>query len=199
MLKCKFPNIFLVIVYAEISCANNIFQAYIRDQSFEPGQFYAVGRPCPLSCTKETEESIHSQFFRNKNGANSEVRCDKCHHWLYNKTVADVLEALVGAFIVDSGFKAASAFLNWIGIDVDISPSQIDNICSASNAFLPISNQMDVTALENQLGYKFANKGLLIQAFVHPSFNNHLGGCYQVLLISIPLSIAIRSNNFLRR
>ncbi|KAL8497779.1 hypothetical protein ACS0TY_021203 [Phlomoides rotata] len=156
-------------------------QVYIRDQSFEPGLFFAVGRRCPLSCTKETEESIHSQYFINKNGANAEIRCNKCHHWLYNKTVSDVLEALVGAFIVDSGFKAASAFLNWIGIEVDFSPSQIDNICSASNAFLPISNQMDVTALEKELGYKFANKGLLIQAFVHPSFNNHSGGCYQRL------------------
>lgn len=178
----------MVIVYTSIICAINIFQVYIRDQSFEPGQFYAVGRRCPLSCTKETQESIHSQYFTNKNGANSEVRCNKCHHWLYNKTVSDVLEALVGAFIVDSGFKAASAFLNWIGIKVDFTPSQIDNICSASNAFLSIPIQMDATALENKLGYKFTNKGLLIQAFVHPSFNNHLGGCYQVLLISIALS-----------
>ncbi|KAK6136536.1 hypothetical protein DH2020_029732 [Rehmannia glutinosa] len=41
--------------------------------------------------------------------------------------------------------------------------------------------QMNVNALENLLGYKFAHKGLLIQAFVHPSFNKHLGGCYQRL------------------
>ncbi|KAL0427693.1 UNVERIFIED_CONTAM: Dicer-like protein 4 [Sesamum latifolium] len=59
--------------------------------------------------------------------------------------------------------------------------AEIDNICSASKAFLPLADQMDVNALENLLGYKFAHKGLLIQAFVHPSFNNHLGGCYQRL------------------
>ncbi|GFP97060.1 dicer-like protein 4 [Phtheirospermum japonicum] len=164
----------------KLATRNNL-QVYIRDQSFEADQFFVFGRRCPLSCDNGNEENIHSRRDGKKIGANPEVRCTKCHHLLYNKTIADVLEALVGAFIVDSGFKAATAFLNWIGIKVDITCSQIDNICSASNAFLPLSDQIDVDALENLLGYKFAHKGLLIQAFVHPSFNNHLGGCYQRL------------------
>ncbi|KAH6828797.1 dicer-like 4 [Perilla frutescens var. hirtella] len=156
-------------------------QVYIRDQSFEPDQFFAFGRPCPLNCTEETQDRIHSQDYGKTTDKNSRVRCNKCHHWLYNKTIADALEALTGAFIVDSGFKAATAFLNWIGIKVDITLSKIDNICSASGALHPLSNEMDVNALENLLGYKFANKGLLIQAFIHPSFTNPLGGCYQRL------------------
>ncbi|KAL3623963.1 endoribonuclease Dicer [Castilleja foliolosa] len=164
----------------KLATRNNL-QVYIRDQSFEANQFFAFGRRCPLRCENGNEENIHYRCDGKKNGANPDVRCTKCHHMLYNKTIADVLEALIGAFIVDSGFKAATAFLNWIGMKVDIAFSQIDNICSASNAFLPLSDKIDVDALENLLGYKFANKGLLIQAFVHPSFNNHLGGCYQRL------------------
>lgn len=187
-----FHIIFVVILYADVIYMNNILQVYIRDQSFEPDQFFAFGRPCPLSCTKETQKSIHSQDYGKNNDKNSEVRCNKCHHWLYNKTIADVLEALTGAFIVDSGFKAATAFLNWVGIEVDITLPKIDSICSASQAFLPLSDQMDVNALENLLGYKFTHKGLLIQAFIHPSFNNLLGGCYQVLLMSIPLSMPVK-------
>ncbi|KAK6151640.1 hypothetical protein DH2020_014275 [Rehmannia glutinosa] len=164
----------------KLATRNNL-QVYIRDQSFEADQFFAFGHRCPLRCENENEESIHSRCYGKKNGAKAEVRCNKCHHWLHNKTIADVVEALTGAFIVDSGFKAATAFLNWIGIKVDIIRSQIDNICSASKEFLLLSDQIDVDALENTLGYKFTNKGLLIQAFVHPSFNNHLGGCYQRL------------------
>ncbi|KAK4391355.1 Dicer-like protein 4 [Sesamum angolense] len=164
----------------KLATRNNL-QVYVRDQSFEADQFFAFGRSCSLSCHKEIEKTIHPRSYDKKNSANAEVRCNKCHHWLYNKTVADVVEALVGAFIVDSGFKAATAFLNWLGIEVHFTHSQIDNICSASKAFLPLADQMDVNALENILGYKFAHKGLLIQAFVHPSFNNHLGGCYQRL------------------
>ncbi|XP_047944446.1 dicer-like protein 4 isoform X1 [Salvia hispanica] len=155
-------------------------QVYIRDQSFEPDTFYAFGRPCPLNCTKETQEDIHSDYSTN-NDKNSGVRCNKCHHWLYNKTIADALEALTGAFIVDSGFKSATAFLNWVGVEVDFTLPKIDNICSASESFLPLSSEIDVNALENLVGYKFSHKGLLIQAFVHPSFNNLLGGCYQRL------------------
>ncbi|KAK4381566.1 Dicer-like protein 4 [Sesamum angolense] len=164
----------------KLATRNNL-QVYIRDQSFVADQFFAFGRSCSLSCNKETEKAIHPRSYDKKNSANAEVRCNKCHHWLHNKTVADVVEALVGAFIVDSGFKAATAFLNWLGIEVDFTPLQIDNICSSSKAFLPLVDQMYVNALENLLGYKFAHKGLLIQAFVHPSFNNHLGGCYQRL------------------
>ncbi|KAL6543544.1 endoribonuclease Dicer [Orobanche hederae] len=165
----------------KLATRNNLQEVYIRDQSFEADQFFAFGRHCPLSCGNGNLESIHSRDDGKKNGAKFKVRCNKCHHWLHNKTIADVVEALVGAFLVDSGFKAATAFLNWMGIKVDITCSQIDNICSASNAFLPLSDQIDINALENLLGYKFTHKGLLIQAFVHPSFNNHLGGCYQRL------------------
>lgn len=91
-----------------------------------------------------------------------------------------MLEALVGAFLVDSGFKGATAFLKWIGIPIDFEESQVHKIFTESKNYLLLANQMDITALENLLEYKFKHKGLLIQAFVHPSYDEHLGGCYQV-------------------
>ncbi|KAE8724485.1 Dicer-like protein 4 [Hibiscus syriacus] len=89
--------------------------------------------------------------------------------------------ALVGAFIVDRGFQAASAFLRWIGIRVDFQGSQVNSICSASKRFMSLSSQVDTEALENLLGYRFLHKGLLFQAIVHPSYNRHGGGCFQRL------------------
>ncbi|CAL5339512.1 unnamed protein product [Camellia sinensis] len=172
-------NLFRLATVSKLQIAD---MAYIRDQSFDPGQFFALGRPCLVICSKETETSVHSpQESSSINGGKDEIRCNRNHHWLHKKTIADVVEALVGAFIVDSGFKAASAFLKWIGIQVDFEASQVSNICSASTIFKPLSAQIDITALENLLGYQFLHKGLLIQAFVHPSYNNHLGGCYQRL------------------
>lgn len=165
-----------------------MFQAYIRDQSFDPCQFFALGRPCSVICSEETETFIHSSPENSlKNVGIAKVRCNKSHHWLHKKTVADVVEALVGAFMVDSGFKAAIAFLKWIGIKVDFQPSQVSNICSSSSIFKPLAANLDVAALEKKLGYPFLHKGLLVQAFVHPSYNNHWGGCYQVYkLFSLP-------------
>ncbi|XP_030456382.2 dicer-like protein 4 isoform X1 [Syzygium oleosum] len=158
-------------------------QVYIRDQPFEASQFFALGRPCPNICNKESEGMIHSHH---QNGAAHqskacEVRCSKGHHWLQKKTIADVIEALVGAFIVDSGFKAATAFLRWIGLEVDFDASQVISACIASTRYLTLADCVDIDSLENYLGYKFHHRGLLLQAFIHPSYNKHGGGCYQRL------------------
>ncbi|KAJ4951048.1 hypothetical protein NE237_027880 [Protea cynaroides] len=160
-------------------------QVYIRDQPFEPCQFFTFGRPCPIICDKETEKLIHCQQKSGSVAANgadvSDVRCNRCHHWLYKKTIADVVEALIGAFLVDSGFKAAIAFLRWVGIKVDFDDSQVSKICMESQGYMLLADSMDIATLENSLGYQFLHKGLLVQAFVHPSFNHPLGGCYQRL------------------
>ncbi|KAK7388536.1 hypothetical protein VNO78_23354 [Psophocarpus tetragonolobus] len=157
-------------------------QVYICDQTFDPSQFYALGRPCPRVCSKETEESIHFSLNPVKEqGKATETRCNKNHHWLHRKTIADVVEALVGAFLVDSGFKAAIAFLKWIGIQVDFEASQVVDICRASAGYFPLSSDVDIPSLEGKLGHHFFHKGLLLQAFVHPSYNKLGGGCYQRL------------------
>lgn len=158
-------------------------QVYIRDQPFDPCQFFALGRPCRRICTEESEGNIHSQNRSHGHGqANAnDVRCSKGHHWLHRKTIADVVEALVGAFIVDSGFKAATAFLKWLGIRVDFEASEVIKVCLASDSFLPLARSIDMVALENLLGHQFLRRGLLLQAFVHPSYNKHGGGCYQRL------------------
>ncbi|XP_023928784.1 dicer-like protein 4 isoform X2 [Quercus suber] len=157
-------------------------QVYIRDQSFDPLHFYAFGRPCPIICNKQNEGTTHSwsNNLADRTSFN-EVRCSKGHHWLHKKTIADVVEALVGAFIVDSGFKAAAGFLRWIGIQVDFEASQVSKVCNASTSYMPLRACMDIGALEKLLGHQFLHRGLLLQAFVHPSYNQHGGGCYQRL------------------
>ncbi|GAU11988.1 hypothetical protein TSUD_196120 [Trifolium subterraneum] len=159
-------------------------QVYIRDQAFDPLRFYALGRPCPTVCTKENEDNIHlclTSVDGKSSASATGIRCNKNHHWLHRKTIADVVEALVGAFIVDSGFKAAIAFLAWIGIEVNFEASQLVNICTASVGYFPLSAEVDIPSLEDKLGHHFVHKGLLLQAFVHPSYNKHGGGCYQRL------------------
>lgn len=158
-------------------------QVYIRDQPFEASQFFALGRPCPNICNSRSEGMIHSHH---QNGAAPrskayEVRCSKGHHWLQKKTIADVIEALVGAFIVDSGFKAATAFLRCIGLEVDFDAWRVSSACIGSTRYLTLADCVDIDSLEKYLGYKFHHRGLLLQAFVHPSYNKHGGGCYQRL------------------
>ncbi|OVA00281.1 Ribonuclease III domain [Macleaya cordata] len=158
-------------------------QVYIRDEMFDPCQFFAYGRPCKVICNEDTKQTIHSQQETDVEGetGNTHVRCSKGHHWLHKKTIADVVEALVGAFIVDSGFKGAIAFLKWIGIQVEFNALEVTRACLASKSYMSLGEIVDTSALENLLGYKFLHKGLLLQALVHPSYNKHSGGCYQRL------------------
>ncbi|XP_048490834.1 dicer-like protein 4 isoform X2 [Beta vulgaris subsp. vulgaris] len=161
----------------------NKLQGYIRDQEFDPGQFFALGRPCSIICTKQTESLIHCDSEVNlRNGIdNRQLRCSKNHHWLTKKTIADVVEALVGAYIVDSGFKAAIAFLRWFGMQVEFEVSQVCRAWTASSRFMSLANQISIPDIEGIAGHRFVHKGLVLQAFVHPSYNRHGGGCYQRL------------------
>ncbi|KMT03583.1 hypothetical protein BVRB_8g192580 [Beta vulgaris subsp. vulgaris] len=161
----------------------NKLQGYIRDQEFDPGQFFALGRPCSIICTKQTESLIHCDSEVNlRNGIdNRQLRCSKNHHWLTKKTIADVVEALIGAYIVDSGFKAAIAFLRWFGIQVEFEVSQVCRAWTASSRFMSLANQINIPDIEGIAGHRFVHKGVVLQAFVHPSYNRHGGGCYQRL------------------
>ncbi|CAN8252441.1 unnamed protein product [Cochlearia groenlandica] len=158
-------------------------QVYIRDQAFDPMQFFAFGHPCRVTCDEVAMKEIHSldKDPGNLESNTGEIRCSKRHHWLRRKTIADVVEALVGAFLVDSGFKGAMEFLRWIGINVDFESLQVKYACGASRRYMPLTTVFNLTALENVLGYKFLHKGLLLQGFIHPSYNRHGGGCYQRL------------------
>ncbi|XP_038879795.1 dicer-like protein 4 isoform X2 [Benincasa hispida] len=155
-------------------------QVYIRDQPFEPSQFYLLGRPCPRICNEETRKDIHSHDDATNTRA-SETKCSKGHHWLQKKTISDVVEALVGAFLVDSGFKAAIAFLKWIGIQVEFESSLVTDALMASNNYVLLADRTDISAFQDSLGHQFLHKGLLLQALVHPSYHKHGGGCYQRL------------------
>lgn len=111
------------------------FQIYIHDDSFTPSQFFALGRPCKQFCNTDTESIIHPRGKINENSGDERcnIKCTKSHQWLQRKTIADVVEALIGAFLVESGFKAAIAFLQWIGIPVDFDVSNVYRICDSSN------------------------------------------------------------------
>ncbi|XP_020109653.1 endoribonuclease Dicer homolog 4 isoform X1 [Ananas comosus] len=166
----------------ELAIKKNL-QVYIRDQPFDPTLFFALGRPCNVVCNADTESSIHqmgtdSGSDRPESGS---VRCTKSHNWLHRKTIADVVEALVGAFLVESGFKAAFAFLRWLGIPVHFDLPDVYRVYKSSNNNLSLCDVISVAKLEELIGYTFKYKGLILQALVHASYSNHPGGCYQKL------------------
>ncbi|KAJ3679169.1 hypothetical protein LUZ60_017180 [Juncus effusus] len=161
-------------------------QVFIRDQLFDPSQFFPLGRPCPNICSIETKSFIHSRkpnSTPNSTPTYSEKpeKCTGSHHWLHRKTIADVIESLVGLFLVESGFRSAIAFLKWIGIETEFEIRDLKKACELSYGNLSVVELVNFEALEGIMKHEFKFKGLLMQALIHPSYNKHAGGCYQKL------------------
>ncbi|XP_024523828.1 endoribonuclease Dicer homolog 3b-like [Selaginella moellendorffii] len=120
---------------------------YIRDGQFEPTDWIA---PVPCSSLASHEKILGRKL------------CDKGHRWLRRKSVADVMEAIIGAYITDNSADAAYHFMTWAGfklVDRCLVPvfscqaSEVDDICN----------------LEKIIGYTFRNKCFLVEAFTHAS------------------------------
>ncbi|XP_002982062.2 endoribonuclease Dicer homolog 2 [Selaginella moellendorffii] len=120
---------------------------YMRDGQFEPKDWIA---PVPCSSLASHEKLLGRKL------------CDKGHRWLRRKSVADVMEAIIGAYITENSADAAYHFMTWAGfklVDRCLVPvfscqaSEVDDICN----------------LEKIIGYTFRNKCFLVEAFTHAS------------------------------
>ncbi|XP_024315676.1 endoribonuclease Dicer homolog 3a isoform X1 [Brachypodium distachyon] len=149
-------------------------QGYIRDAAFDPRRWLAPGqrtnRPFHCKCPVDYEvvtKDIH--VIDEKPTIKIGQACDKGHRWMCSKTISDCVEAIIGAYYVGGGLRAAVAVLRWLGVDAEIEEELImQTILSASmKTYVP---KIDlVEALEAKLGYAFSVKGLLLEALTHPS------------------------------
>lgn len=148
-------------------------QGYIRDAAFDPRRWLAPGQlsihPSPCKCPVNSEivtEDIH--VIDDKTIVIGKA-CDKGHRWMCSKTISDCVEAIIGAYYVGGGLRAAMAVLNWLGIEVEIGEDLVMRaILSASmHTYLPKVNEIEI--LEAKLGHGFSVKGLLIEALTHSS------------------------------
>ncbi|CAM0884261.1 unnamed protein product [Alopecurus aequalis] len=149
-------------------------QGYIRDAAFDPRRWLAPGQlsihPVPCICSLDSEVVTQDiDAVDNKPIVKIGQMCDKGHRWMCSKTISDCVEALIGAYYVGGGLRAALAVLKWLGVDAEIEEELIiQTISSASmRTYLP---KVDVIKmLEAKVGYAFSVKGLLLEALTHPS------------------------------
>ena len=110
--------------------------------------------------------------------------CDSGHRYLCSKTIADVMEALIGAYLMEGSYAGALSFMAWAGFDVDCSPTLIKSSSERSLFDTTQNFWIDISSLEQRIGYTFCNKSLLVEAMTHASnMLNNLDGkaiCYQV-------------------
>ena len=100
---------------------------------------------------------------------------------LNRKIIADVVEALIGAFLSSGGEKAALLFMDWVGIKVSFNKMPYERHFDIQPEKL-----VHVSHLESQLKYSFHDRTLLVEALTHGSYMlPEIPRCYQVCTVVI--------------
>ncbi|KAL9155827.1 hypothetical protein ABFS82_09G032700 [Erythranthe guttata] len=174
-------------------------QSYIQADRFASSRWAAPGvLPVFDEDTKEEEPSLFDaevdsdESLRKKvnNGdeyedyemEDGELEGDSSsYRVLSGKTLADVVEALIGVYYVEGGKTAANHLMKWIGIDIEFDLKEINYSIRPSSVPDSVLRTIDFDALEGCLNVKFNDKGLLVEAITHASRPSSGVSCYQRL------------------
>ncbi|KAI3492942.1 hypothetical protein L1887_42437 [Cichorium endivia] len=170
-------------------------QSYIQADRFAPSRWAAPGvLPVFDEDIKETETDFLFNQGKDEHKHEEEEEDDdddledgelegdsSSYRVLSSKTLADVVEALIGVYYVEGGKQAANHLMKWIGIDVDYDSSEIGWSTRPSNVPDSILRSIDFDSLEGALNIKFNDRGLLVEAITHASRPSSGVSCYQRL------------------
>ncbi|CAJ0597978.1 unnamed protein product [Cylicocyclus nassatus] len=113
--------------------------------------------------------------------------------YISDKSIADAIEALIGAHLLTLGPRPTLKVMKWLGLKVltdDVVPVEPllgfvntpECPDKAQRSLEDMWQQFNFSVLEGKIGYRFKNKAYLLQAFTHASyFKNRITGCYQRL------------------
>ncbi|KFK42493.1 hypothetical protein AALP_AA1G000600 [Arabis alpina] len=170
-------------------------QSYIQADRFAPSRWSAPGVPPVFdedakdggySFFDEEEKPVSeekSDVFEDGEMEDGELEGDSSsYRVLSSKTLADVVEALIGVYYVEGGKIAANHLMKWIGIDVEEDdPEEIEGTVKPANVPESVLKSIDFVGLEKALKFEFKEKGLLVEAITHASRPSSGVSCYQRL------------------
>ncbi|KAK6239622.1 hypothetical protein QUC31_005091 [Theobroma cacao] len=173
-------------------------QSYIQADRFAPSRWAAPGvLPVFDEDTKDGDTSLfdqeqatvdvipvkeHSDGFEDEEMEDGEIESDSSsYRVLSSKTLADVVEALIGIYYVEGGKNAANHLMKWIGIQVESDPDEMESMVTPSSVPESILRSVNFDALEGALNIKFKNRALLVEAITHASRPSSGVSCYQRL------------------
>lgn len=174
-------------------------QSYIQADRFAPSRWAAPG-VLPVF-DEDTKDGDSSLFDQEKSVAEDKLGTDKnyneyedddmedgelegdssSYRVLSSKTLADVVEALIGVYYVEGGKDAANHLMKWIGIQVESDPEEVGCPSRPSRVPESVLRSVDFHALEDALKINFNDRGLLVEAITHASRPSSGVSCYQRL------------------
>ncbi|XP_065874496.1 endoribonuclease Dicer homolog 2-like isoform X2 [Euphorbia lathyris] len=184
--------------FLKYATSQQLFQTYQNQHegllSIKKDKLISNANLCKLGCDCKLPGFIRNEFFEPKNwripgdnsgshSLNEEVLTDKRKIYvsgrrkLKKKTVADAVEALIGAYVSSGGEVAGLIFLNWIGIKVEFL-----NLPYEREFQVKIERLINVQCVESLLNYSFKDPSLLLEALTHGSYMiAEIPRCYQRL------------------
>ena len=114
-------------------------------------------------------------------------------HILSDKSIADCVESIIGAYLITSGPHAALQVMSWFGLEVlprakcEDGSEVLVNLPQVPAPKINDPEKLDellygYEAFEACIGYKFKQPAYLLQAFTHSSYTqNTVTDCYQRL------------------
>ncbi|XP_057839229.2 endoribonuclease Dicer homolog 3b isoform X2 [Cryptomeria japonica] len=160
---------------------------YIQDEPFDACRWVAPGMLCwksvPCHCNPKKFESNENPSIEKENKV---VRigkaCDEGHRWMCSKTISDVVESLIGAYLVGGGPIAALEVMKWMNMEVEVEAELLEAAFDRAFVYPCVLRSTNLHGLEVLLRYEFKNKALLVEALTHASQQDpEGGGCYQRL------------------
>ncbi|ESQ49771.1 hypothetical protein EUTSA_v10019898mg [Eutrema salsugineum] len=164
LLSAKKDGMISNVVLCEFGCQQKL-QGFIRNECFEPKGWMVPG------------QSAAAYAFVNDFLPGSRNIYIARRRNLKRKSVADVVESLIGAYLSEGGELAALMFMNWVGIKIDFTTTMIQRESS-----IQAEKLVNVVYTESLLNYKFEDKSLLVEALTHGSYMiPEIPRCYQRL------------------
>lgn len=184
--------------FLKYAAGQQLFKAYQNQHegllSVKKDKIVSNAALCKLGCERKLPGFIRTEPFDPKNwmvpgdqsmGYSLEEELISTRRKVYSrgtkkvksKTVADAVEALIGAFLSTGGEAAALSFMCWLGIKVDF-------INTPYERHFPVQPEklLNVKYLESLLNYSFNDATLLVEALTHGSYMlPEIPGCYQRL------------------
>ncbi|XP_020230787.1 endoribonuclease Dicer homolog 2 isoform X2 [Cajanus cajan] len=163
LLSVKREKIISNASLCKLGCSSGL-PGFIRNEPFHPNTWIIPGDKSGSYKLKELDT----------NGKKIYVRGERK---LKRKIIADVVEALIGAFLSTGGEKAALLFMDWVGIKVSFNKIPYERQFDIQSEKL-----IHVSFLESQLKYSFHDRSLLVEALAHGSYMlPEIPRCYQRL------------------
>ncbi|XP_027353057.1 endoribonuclease Dicer homolog 1 [Abrus precatorius] len=172
-------------------------QSYIQADRFAPSRWAAPGvLPVFDEDIKDGDSSLFDQERSISKTESMDCRTDEyedemedgelesdssSYRVLSSKTLADVVEALIGVYYVEGGKSAANHLMKWIGIQIEFDPDEMECTRKPFNVPDSILRSVDFDALEGALNLNFKDRGLLVESITHASRPSSGVSCYQRL------------------